>query len=502
MHNSNLLPEKLKPGDVIEIVSPSEPVYAEQEVHYAAGAAWLERQGFAVREGNHVRVAPSGEVPTAAQKAEDLNRMFADPEVKAIICSQGGDSAQECLPYIDWNCIRQHPKIFTGISDITVLLNAMYQETGLVTFHGNDVIWGFGRKPQEYDRSEFIDRFVEGAIGDITWLLSDHLGSTSVTVDATGNLLTSLKYTAFGEIRSGDSLTDYQYTGQRNESEIGLYYYIARYYDPQLGRFISADTIIPEAGSSQAYDRYAYVNNNPINFNDPSGHRACDDYYGRGCNVVNPPGGGGGGGSTTTTTTGLTSAFTISSNNLLSEGTIYTTTWVIPYYKWEGLSLADKAEESYTGAGGTPGLNYDILSPGLRLLEGTHEAISFAEDMHNIINRDPIGIELTWQHTENGLLMKSLTVKNYARVKLEIQQINISGGPQERYSIPGPNEWVGVNGNGPGILEMDLNSYLSSNWNSTVHIQFAIAGGYPGDRYVKLFFPAGFIPGPGCSSIR
>ena len=276
MHKSNLLPEKLKPGDVIGIVSPSEPVYAEQEVHYAAGAAWLERQGFAVREGNYVRVAPSGEVPTAAQKAEDLNRMFADPEVKAIICSQGGDSAQECLPYIDWNCIRQHPKIFTGISDITVLLNAIYQETGLVTFHGNDVVWGFGRKPQEYDRSEFIDRFVEGAIGDITWLLSDHLGSTSVTVDATGNLLTSLKYTAFGEIRSGDSLTDYQYTDQRNETEIGLYYYVARYYDPELGRFISADTIIPGAGSSQAYDRYAYVNNNPINFNDPSWHKYCD----------------------------------------------------------------------------------------------------------------------------------------------------------------------------------------------------------------------------------
>lgn len=167
MHNSNLLPEKLKPGDVIGIVSPSEPVRAEQEAHYAAGAAWLGRQGFAVREGNHVRVAPSGEAPTAAQKAEDLNHMFADPAVKAIICSQGGDSAQECLPYIDWDCIRQHPKIFTGISDITVLLNAIYQETGLVTFHGNDVIWGFGRKPQDYDRSEFIDRFVEGEIGDI-----------------------------------------------------------------------------------------------------------------------------------------------------------------------------------------------------------------------------------------------------------------------------------------------------------------------------------------------
>jgi RHS repeat-associated protein len=98
----------------------------------------------------------------------------------------------------------------------------------------------------------------------ITWLLSDHLGSTSVTVDATGNLLTALKYTAFGELRTGTSTTDYQYTGQRNEAEIGLYYYVSRFYDPQLARFISADTIVPQPGSSQGYGRYAYTNNNPI----------------------------------------------------------------------------------------------------------------------------------------------------------------------------------------------------------------------------------------------
>jgi len=73
--------------------------------------------------------------------------------------------------------------------------------------------------------------------GTITWLLSDHLGSTSVTADGAGTLLTSLKYTAYGEIRTGTSLTDYQYTGQRNEAEIGLYYYVARFYDPALGRF-------------------------------------------------------------------------------------------------------------------------------------------------------------------------------------------------------------------------------------------------------------------------
>lgn len=92
-------------------------------------------------------------------------------------------------------------------------------------------------------------------------------------------------------MRSGTSLTDYQYTGQRNEAEIGLYYYFARFYDPALGRFrdlcaperslregISADTLVPEPGSSKAYDRFTYTNNNPINFSDPSGYKACNGW--------------------------------------------------------------------------------------------------------------------------------------------------------------------------------------------------------------------------------
>ncbi|KAF0111916.1 MAG: hypothetical protein FD147_430 [Chloroflexi bacterium] len=110
--------------------------------------------------------------------------------------------------------------------------------------------------------------------GTITWLISDHLGSTSVTADASGTLLSSMRYTAFGEMRtySGTTSTDYRYTGQRQESEIGLYFYKARWYDASLARFVQADTIVPNPGSIKSYDRFAYVNNNPINFNDPSGH--------------------------------------------------------------------------------------------------------------------------------------------------------------------------------------------------------------------------------------
>lgn len=66
--------------------------------------------------------------------------------------------------------------------------------------------------------------------------------------------------------------TDYGYTGQREEAELGLYYYVARWYDPALARFTQADTIVPNPGSAKAYDRYAYVNNNPMRFVDPTGH--------------------------------------------------------------------------------------------------------------------------------------------------------------------------------------------------------------------------------------
>ncbi len=66
--------------------------------------------------------------------------------------------------------------------------------------------------------------------------------------------------------------TDRQYTGQRWDADLGLYDYRARTYDPALGRFIQPDTVVPEPGDPQSLNRYAYVLNNPLRYNDPSGH--------------------------------------------------------------------------------------------------------------------------------------------------------------------------------------------------------------------------------------
>ena len=106
------------------------------------------------------------------------------------------------------------------------------------------------------------------------YLLSDHLGSTSVTTAENGDKVSEMRYTAWGEVRysSGAALTKYKYTGQREESSFGLYFYNARWYDPVSGRFAQADTIVPGAGDVQAWDRYAYVKNSPINYTDPTGH--------------------------------------------------------------------------------------------------------------------------------------------------------------------------------------------------------------------------------------
>ncbi|RMG89129.1 MAG: RHS repeat-associated core domain-containing protein [Chloroflexi bacterium] len=82
------------------------------------------------------------------------------------------------------------------------------------------------------------------------------------------------RYLPFGGYRAGSSpnpITSHAYTSQRENMDIGLYYYNARYYAPTLARFLSPDTIVPDPANPQAFNRYSYVENRPLNFNDPTG---------------------------------------------------------------------------------------------------------------------------------------------------------------------------------------------------------------------------------------
>lgn len=156
---------RLEKNDKIGIISPSNPITEDLIPQLNKGVDFLKGMGFDVVIAKNALSNTLGYSATPEEKAEDINIMFKDPSIKAIICSQGGATANICLPLLDWEIIRRNPKIFLGISDITVLLNAIYSKTGLITFHGNDVAWGFGKDPKTYDKQEFIDRLVNSRIG-------------------------------------------------------------------------------------------------------------------------------------------------------------------------------------------------------------------------------------------------------------------------------------------------------------------------------------------------
>ncbi len=109
---------------------------------------------------------------------------------------------------------------------------------------------------------------------NVYYLGGDHLGSTSLTTDSTGGVVSEVRYLPYGQVRwsNGTSVTDFGFTSQRNEASFGLLDYNARYYSAVLGRFVSPDTIVPDPGSSGGFNRYRYTRNNPLKYTDPSGH--------------------------------------------------------------------------------------------------------------------------------------------------------------------------------------------------------------------------------------
>ena len=136
----------------------------------------------------------------------------------------------------------------------------------------------------------------------LQYLLTDHLGSTVAVTNQSGTLTSQQRYLPFGAARTIPNSpilgTDFTYTGQRklDDGMGGVMDYKARFYSPALGRFQQPDTIIPNAANPQSWNRFSYVRNNPILFNDPTGHmESCED--GDLCRHPDPVPGNGGGGS-------------------------------------------------------------------------------------------------------------------------------------------------------------------------------------------------------------
>jgi len=129
-----IFPERLRQGDTVGLIASGFRAPQDTVIQYAKER--LETLGLHVKYGKSIFKRNIYFAGTDQDRATDINNMFADPEVKAIFEVRGGWGSNRVLPYLNYELIKQHPKIIIGFSDITSLLLAINSKTGLITFHG------------------------------------------------------------------------------------------------------------------------------------------------------------------------------------------------------------------------------------------------------------------------------------------------------------------------------------------------------------------------------
>ena len=134
MKFTKILPSKLNIGDTIGVVAPSNPIIGDNIEELNRAKEIAEKSGFKVKYSKNLFSNTNGYCSTAKEKAEDINEMFADKNVKMIWCAKGGNNSNSTFEYLDYELIKQNPKIICGYSDITSLTNIITEKTGLVTF--------------------------------------------------------------------------------------------------------------------------------------------------------------------------------------------------------------------------------------------------------------------------------------------------------------------------------------------------------------------------------
>lgn len=132
--NEPLKPRRLKEGDIVGLISPGGAVHRAYDVMRVQNT--LAELGLKSVVGRHALKRRGYFAGKDADRAADVNRMFADPAVSAILALRGGWGCNRILPLLDYDVIRENPKILMGYSDVTSLLVALYARCGLVSFHG------------------------------------------------------------------------------------------------------------------------------------------------------------------------------------------------------------------------------------------------------------------------------------------------------------------------------------------------------------------------------
>ncbi len=200
-----------------------------------------------------------------------------DPENQLSAIAQAGVMSDEFGYAADgarlWKRINQNP------TNVQFWIGNLYEEKGgKVLYH----VFAGGEQVCTFEtNSPLFGGTDTNRVG--YYYNEDNLNTSSALSDSTHNQIEVNAYYPFGRTQTASPQAGFQvsrrFTGQVFDAESGLYYYNARYYDPELGRFIQADTEIPDLSNPQSYNRYSYVMNDPLRYNDPSGHYGVSDWW-------------------------------------------------------------------------------------------------------------------------------------------------------------------------------------------------------------------------------
>ena len=144
---------KIKAGDTIGIFSPSSPITYSSPKRFERAKRYLIEKGFQIVEGKLTGKYDYYRSGSILDRAEELNELIRNPEVKCIMSTIGGMNSNSILPYIDYEALRKNPKIIIGYSDITAILLAIYAQTGLTTYYGPALVASFGEFPPFVDET-------------------------------------------------------------------------------------------------------------------------------------------------------------------------------------------------------------------------------------------------------------------------------------------------------------------------------------------------------------
>jgi muramoyltetrapeptide carboxypeptidase LdcA involved in peptidoglycan recycling len=131
-----IYPQKLKKGDEVRVIVSSRSFSLLSEETIKIANERLSELGIKVTFGKHIMETDEFLSSSIESRIEDLHEAFLDKNVKAILTVLGGFNANQLLRYIDWDIIKNNPKVFCGFSDVTALNCSIYQKTGLVNYYG------------------------------------------------------------------------------------------------------------------------------------------------------------------------------------------------------------------------------------------------------------------------------------------------------------------------------------------------------------------------------